>query len=220
MRGSDDDSSSASDIGSDMESPMTSPPKATSGGPPARSVAFKVPSLTFGRPDLNKDAHNSNLSAETSLSRRYESGAVSNDAGSGVNYTVELLSPAFVHEAGALDPTYLRRECASKLGVREDRLQLYALVPVDVNDSNALGSLRIGVEVQNSGELLSLTNAQLSFWVRYIKFPIENLYLPQIFLCEPSKRCWLKIIDWLRTPLLKKTRSFRYKKKLRGFDTT
>lgn len=224
MRGNDHDSSTASDIGSDMESPMTSPPRATPGGPSSRSVGFKVPSLAFGRPGLSMDAHNSNPSTRTSLAGRYESGAVSNDASSGLNYAVELLSPAFgiVQETSPLDPKYLRQECASKLGVIEDRLRLYALVPVDVNNSNKLGPhepFRIAMEVQNSGKRAIFVNEQAVLGVSPVnKIQTTNLHLLQTFLCVRSKMCWRKIIGWVRMPLRKRALSFHYKKKLHGFD--
>lgn len=47
----------------------------------------------------------------------------------------------------------MQRQCAAKLGIRQDRVQLYALVPIssigDIPSTNASG--RIAVQVQGSG---------------------------------------------------------------------
>ncbi len=61
---------------------------------------------------------------------------------------VELLSPAF--QVGAAPSTTLQSQCAGKLGVRPDRVQLFALVPVGPGEDVPAGCQRLAVQVQGS----------------------------------------------------------------------
>lgn len=72
-----------------------------------------------------------------------------------VDMAVELLSPAFqlaYNQRGAAGLDGLQVQCASKLGVRPDRIQLYALLPVSGTDKLPDGCQRVAIQVQGSGE--------------------------------------------------------------------
>ena len=67
---------------------------------------------------------------------------------------IELLSPAFklasTFSSGAA--TGLQMQCASQLGIRADRVQLFALMPVAETGDIPAGCQRVAVQVQGSGE--------------------------------------------------------------------
>lgn len=70
-----------------------------------------------------------------------------------VDMAVELLSPAFhlpYKQRGPAGLDVLQVQCASKLGVRPDRIQLYALMPVGGSDKLPDGCQRVAIHVQGS----------------------------------------------------------------------
>jgi len=73
---------------------------------------------------------------------------------------VELLSPAFKIEAdtsgaGSSDITNLQVQCAGKFGVRQDRVQLYALMPISGTNHIPNGCEKVAVYVHGSGKRAS-----------------------------------------------------------------
>ena len=72
-----------------------------------------------------------------------------------VEMGVELLSPAFqlnYNQRGGAGVDGLQTQCATRLGVRRDRIQLYALVPITSTDKLPDGCQRVAMQVQGSGE--------------------------------------------------------------------
>ena len=81
--------------------------------------------------------------------------------------TVELLSPAFKIEAdtsgaGSSDITNLQVQCAGKFGVRQDRVQLYALMPISGANNIPDGCDKVAVHVHGSGKRDSIVQLKIS----------------------------------------------------------
>ncbi|KAL4538734.1 hypothetical protein Ndes2526B_g02982 [Nannochloris sp. 'desiccata'] len=80
---------------------------------------------------------------------------------------VELLSPAFKIEvdtagAGSSDITNLQVQCAGKFGVRQDRVQLYALMPISNTNYIPDGCENVAVHVHGSDFSLQAIEEVLS----------------------------------------------------------
>jgi hypothetical protein len=74
-----------------------------------------------------------------------------------IQLDVELLSPAFnivadASVSGSSDLNNLQVECAGKFGVRQDRVELYALMPISSTNSIPEGCEKLAVHVHGSGE--------------------------------------------------------------------
>lgn len=66
---------------------------------------------------------------------------------------IELLSPAFsVLSSSGRGVHGIQSDCATKLGVRQDRVRLFALVELNGNEAPPPGCHRVAVEVRGSGE--------------------------------------------------------------------
>lgn len=153
-RSESSDISSTSTIDSDEEGP-TKKPSSASRSPPPRvpKLGLAVPRLNFGGAapvDMDESDRESPTATTTAMQD------ISNEGRSRTTQlAVELLSPAFELPANQNVGDYdkLKSRCAEKLGIRQERLQLYALLPIDSIGALPNGCDRIAIEVQGSGKL-------------------------------------------------------------------
>jgi hypothetical protein len=79
---------------------------------------------------------------------------ISSGRGTPTQLAVELLSPAFTLASRPVsrDIHDLQVECAGKFGVRQDRVELYALMPISSAHSIPSGCEKVAVHVHGSGK--------------------------------------------------------------------
>ena len=131
------DGSSTSRSGGDVQTPRG--PRASSPAPAALPrLALPVPRLGIPPAGLGGDAGASKTPDVV--------------AAAAPQVAVELLSPAFEIAPRGAQVGDVQGQCASKLGVRQDRVRLYALVELRSIEETPPGCQRVAVEVQGSGE--------------------------------------------------------------------